>query len=106
MSFLRATNKRQVKYLLPFSYVFVKFFLKRKEKKERKEINCAASAVAIPPRVGYVHFRVSHPAPHRQVVILRVKDPDGDVAHRQLFGEMEAKANVAKDETFKPKFKK
>lgn len=49
---------------------------------------------------------MSHPAPHRQVVVLRVKDPDGDVAHGQLFGEFEAEANVAKDETFKSEVKK
>lgn len=62
--------------------------------------------MAIAPRVGYMHFWVSHPAPHRQVVVLRVKDPDGDVAHGQLFGEFEAEANVAKDETFKSEVKK
>lgn len=61
--------------------------------------------MAITPRVGHVHFRVSHPAPHGQVVILGVKDPDGDVAHGQLFGKLEAEADVAKDETLKSKFK-
>lgn len=62
--------------------------------------------MAIAPRVRYVHFWVSHLAPHRQVVVLRVKDPDGDVAHGQLFGEFKAEADVAKDETFKSTFKK
>lgn len=57
------------------------------------------------PWAGYVHFRVSHFAPHGQVVVLRVKDPDGDVTHGQRFGEFEAEADVAKDETFKSKFK-
>lgn len=60
--------------------------------------------MAIAPRVGDVNFRVSHPAPQRQVVVLRVKDPDGDVTHCQLFWELEANAHIAKDETFKSEF--
>lgn len=73
--------------------------------KKKKQIN-AMSVVAIAPRVGYVHFWVSHLAPQRQVVVLRVKDPDGDVTHSKLFGEFEAEADIAKGETFKSEFKK
>lgn len=62
--------------------------------------------MAIAPGVGDVNFRVSHPAPQRQVVVLRVKDPDGDVAHGQLFWELEAEAQITKDETFKSEVKK
>lgn len=62
--------------------------------------------MAIAPRVGDVNFRVSRPAPQREVVKLRVKDPDGDVTHSQLFWEPKAKAHIAKDETFESKFKK
>lgn len=86
MSFL-ATNQRKVKSFTAF-------------------ICLLSSLKKITPRVGNVHFWVSHLAPHRQVVILRVKNPDGDVAHCQLFGEYEAEADVAEGEAFKSTFKK
>lgn len=53
------------------------------------------------PWVSNVCFRVSYPAQQRQVVVVCVKDPYGDVAHGQLFGELKAQTYLFEREPFK-----
>lgn len=54
------------------------------------------------PGWGDGYFHVCHPGHCGQVVIAGVKDPHGNVAHRELLGQLKAHAHLLEGQTFKP----